>query len=406
MDVGFSPALTASWNMGSVPLFSDTVWTRAFGGEYADRGYSVAPTADSGYIIAGSTYSFGSGAPLYGDVYLIKTDASGETLWTRSFGGTNSDEGWSVQPTADGGYIVTGYSRSPVTSADVYLIKTNAAGDTIWTRTYGGTSEDRGYSVQQTRDSGYIIAGQTYSFGAGTPTYDNVYLIKTNASGDTVWTRTFGGLYSDQAGSVWQTADGGYIIAGSTYSFGSGAPSYGDVYLIRTDASGDTLWTRTYGGESYDEGYSVQPTVDSGYIVAGYADVGSGNYDVFLVKADAQGDTVRTRTYGGSGAECANSVIQTADGGFVVAGYTYSFGAGNQDVYLVKTDSLGGVGVAEESPKPQAISRRPAATAVRNLPPGATTFDATGRRVLHPKPGVYFLRTVATASPRKVLLVE
>jgi hypothetical protein len=221
---------------------------------------------------------------LKGDVYLVKTSASGDTLWTRTYGGTGEDYGNSVQQTSDSGYIVAGYTNSfGAGNEDVYLVKTSASGDALWTRTYGGTGEDYGNSVQQTSDSGYIVAGWTNSFGAGG---HDIYLIKTNASGDTLWTRTYGGTGGDEGYSVQQTSDGGYIIAGYTGSFGAGG---WDVYLIKTNASGDTLWTSTYGGAYDDWGYSVGQTSDGGYIVAGFTDSWSGSWDVYLVKTDGNG---------------------------------------------------------------------------------------------------------------------
>ena len=218
-------------------------WERDYGGAGTEYSYSVQQTTDAGYIVAGGTLSFGNSY----QVYLIKTNASGDTLWTRTYGGTNYDYGRSVQQTSDAGYIIAGFTNSfGAGGMDVYLIKTNASGDTLWTRTYGGTDNDPGYSVQQTSDTGYIVAGATHSFGAG----DDVYLIKTDGSGDTLWTRTYGGTNQDLGYSVRQTSDGGYIIVGSTNSFGAG--NY-DVWLIKTNASGDTLWTRTYGGTNPDQ---------------------------------------------------------------------------------------------------------------------------------------------------------
>ncbi|MBI4722918.1 MAG: T9SS type A sorting domain-containing protein [Candidatus Stahlbacteria bacterium] len=153
-----------------------------------------------------------------------------------------------------------------------------------WTKTYGGDGGDCGYSVQETKDSGFIITGYTYSFGAGS--FD-VYLIKTNSEGDTLWTRTYGGDGWDWGYSVQETKDGGFIIAGNTYSFGVGED---DVYLIRTNSAGDTLWTKTYGGDKEDGGYSVQETKDSGFIITGYTySFGAGSYDVYLIKVDEAG---------------------------------------------------------------------------------------------------------------------
>ena len=331
-----------SWDVYLVktsPL-GDTIWTRTYGGSDDDYGYSVAQTTDGGYIVAGMTNSFGADGS---DVFLVKTDAAGDTLWTRTYGESSEDNGRSIAQTSDGGYIVAGETGCFAThSNDVYIVKTNAAGDTLWTRTYGGSDWDYGRSVAQTTDGGYIVTGWTSSFGAGGP---DVYVLKLSSSGDTVWTRTYGGSDSDVGSSVTQTSDGGYIVTGWTASFGAG---YSDFYLVKTDFEGDTLWTRTYGGSDRDYGESVAQTSDGGYIVAGKTEsFGAGSYDFYLVKTDALGDTIWTRTYGGSGYDEARSVSQTPDGGYIVAGRTRSFGAGDYDVYLIKTDSLGYTGIGE-----------------------------------------------------------
>ncbi len=165
------------------------------------------------------------------------------------------------------------------------LFSSRSYAQQTWIRTYGGPNYDWSNSVQQASDGGYIISGSTNSFGAGS--YD-VYLVKTDSQGDTLWTRTYGGSHDDRGYSVQQTSDGGCIIAGYTSSFGEG---YDDVYLIRTDASGDTLWTRTYGGTANDYGYSVQQTSDGGYITGGYtSSFGAGVWDVYLIKTDANGN--------------------------------------------------------------------------------------------------------------------
>ena len=316
------------------PAFSQQRWERNYGGTGADYGYSVKQTQDGGYIVAGWTASFGNSF----QVYLIKTNVSGDTLWTRTYGGTNDDRGYSVQQTSDTGYIVAGATGSY--GGQVYLVKTNATGDTLWTKTYGGTDYDYGFSVQQTSDTGYIIAGFTHSFGNG----DQVYLIKTNASGDTLWTRNYGGTGEDRGLSIQQTSDMGYIVAGYTWSFGDSA----QVYLIKTNATGDTLWTRNYGGTGGDRSWSVQQTSDTGYIVAGYTYSFGNLCQVYLVKTNASGDTIWTRTHGGAGYDEGYSVRQTSDGGYIVAGYTSSFGNGWQ-VYLVKTDANGNSGAEENT---------------------------------------------------------
>ncbi len=305
----------------------DTLWTHAYGGIYDDAAYDVQQTSDGGYIIAGYTHSFGIVTPAYSNFWLVKTGSTGDTLWTRTYGGRLWDYAYSVQQTADGGYIMAGYTSSfGAGSQDFYLVKTNSQGDTLWTRTYGGRLWDYAYSVQQTDDGGYIVAGETHSFGAG-----GFYLVKTNSQGDTLWTRTYGG---SQAHSVQQTRDGGYIAAGYSSSFG---PS--SAYLVKTDIQGDTLWTRALGwGQSYPWALSVQQTSDGGYIVAGFAcSFGTVILDFCLVKTNSQGDTLWTRTYGGINEDVANSVQQTTDGGYIVAEWTESFGAGWYDFYLMKT---------------------------------------------------------------------
>ena len=187
-------------------------------------------------------------------VLLLLSFAQAQRRWKQNYGGSRVEMGYSVQQTSDAGYIVTGFTTSYGAGRnDVYLIKTNTVGDTLWTRTYGGTHNDEGYSVRQTTDGGYIVAGATASF-ADTLNGD-VYLIKTNANGDTLWTRTYGGSVSDTGYFVQQTSDGGYVVAGYTNSFGAGGY---DVYVIKTNSSGDTLWTRTYGGTGNDYGYSVR----------------------------------------------------------------------------------------------------------------------------------------------------
>jgi hypothetical protein len=440
--------------------FAQTKWWKAYGGIGNEEGHSVQPTTDGGYIVAGSTYSFGPGTPDSQNVYLIKSNAQGDTLWTRVYGGAGVDVGQSVQQTTDGGYIVAGYTTSfGAGHDDAYLIKTNAQGDTLWTRTYGGPSYEYGYSVQQTvdggyaiagvtghgmgdfylirtdssgdtlwtrtnggantewcdamrltADGGYIITGLTYSFGPGIPDSDNVYLVRTNAQGDTLWTRCFGGRSWDEGYSVAQTADSGFVVAGLTQSFGAGME---DVYLIKTNARGDTLWVRTIGGTANDFGNSVQPCADGGLVIAGVTySSGPGGGDVYLVKTNALGDTLWTRTYGGgTNPDWGNFVRQCSDGGYIITGGTYSFGAGNEDVYLIKTDSLG-LAVAEPltghalRPTRFLVQPNPFTSCVRVPGHEADVFvlsDVTGRQVAICKgdrigqglrPGVYFLSPV------------
>ncbi|MDD2889898.1 MAG: T9SS type A sorting domain-containing protein [bacterium] len=334
---------TESFGAGSYDVYlvktdssGDTLWTKTFGGSGDDKGNSVQQTKDGGYIIAGSTSSFGEGDS---DVYLIKTNSSGDTLWTKTFGGNNKDCGYSVQQTMDGGYIITGYTYSYGAGyADVYLVKTDSSGDTLWTRTFGSSGYDYGYSVRQTQDSGYIITG------------NGVALIKTNSLGDTLWTRVIVVDFGNCGNSVQQTIDGGYIIAGTVECMNGW---YTAVCLIKTDSSGDTLWTRRFGTYiyHYKNGYSVQQTKDGGYIIAGETQF--ENQDImsplneYIIKTDSLGDTLWTNTFDKNSS--GHSVQQTKDGGYVIAGWAYLDSVSARDVYLVKTDSSGSVGIEEKS---------------------------------------------------------
>ena len=317
-----------------VPSSSNT-WTKTFGGNDEDDGYSVQQTTDGGYIITGSFFGNGNS-----DVYLIKTDGNGDSLWTKTFGGNDEDVGYSVQQTTDGGYIITGYTFSFGNGLrNVYLIKTDGNGNEQWNKTFSGTSTwSEGRSVQQTTDGGYIITGVTVSSG----NVDSVYLIKTDGSGNEQWTKTFGGGGEDIGYSVQQTTDGGYIITGITSSFGNGD---GDVYLIKTDVSGNEQWNKTFSGTStWDEGRSVQQTTDGGYIITGNTEVPGGTgSDVYLIKTDGNGNEQWNKTFGGITYDRGHSVQQTTDGGYIITGFTLSFGNGGFDVYLIKTDGNGNV---------------------------------------------------------------
>ncbi len=311
----------------------DTLWTNVFGGTNDDAASSIQQTSDGGYIVAGWTESFGAGGS---DVYIIKTDAGGSPIWTITYGGADGDAAASVEQTFDGGYIVAGLSASfGVGNGDYYLIKTDTGGDSLWTETYGGPGVDWGFSVDQAVDSGYIVAGISMSFGLNI----DAYLVKTDTDGAVIWDTTYGGNADDGVLSVRQTSDSGYVAAGMTSSFGSGMT---DVYLIKIDADGDTLWTRTFGGPYDDAAMFVQQTSDDGFIIAGITHPSwPGESDVYLIKTDAQGDMMWTQTYGGAGEDAANSVQQTLDGGYIIAGYTTSFGVGGQDVWLIRTDMNG-----------------------------------------------------------------
>jgi hypothetical protein len=314
----------------------DTLWTKTFGGSNIDIGHSVQETFDGGFIITGYTRSFGTASGR--NVWLIKTDLSGNELWNNTFGGNDDDEGYSVQQTSDSGYVITGYTKSfGAGSNDVFLIKTNSSGNEEWSSTFGGSQDDEGYSVEQTADDEYIVAGVTSSYGSGSR---DVWLIKVDSTGNEVWNKTFGGFSSDGAWSVQQTVDKGYIITGWTFSNGLGY--LGNVFLVKADSSGNEEWSKAFGGTDVDRGYFVEQTIDSGYIITGYtSSFGAGLDDMLLIKTDKSGNEEWNKTFGGTGRDYGYSVQQTTNRGYIITGYTLSYGAGGDDVWVVKTDING-----------------------------------------------------------------
>nr|QNR61645.1 hypothetical protein GZ37B2_69 [uncultured archaeon GZfos37B2] len=321
-------------NMVCAETAPEEVWSKTFGGTDDDVASSVQQTSDGGYIIAGSTGSYGAGSD---DFWLVKTDSDGNKVWDKSFGGTDDDVARSVQQTSDGGYIIAGSTGSyDVGGTDVRLVKTDSNGNKVWDKTYGGSGGDLADSVHQTSDGGYILAGSTGSYDTGD--WD-VWLVKTDFNGNKVWDKTFGGTATDSANSVQQTSDGGYILAGHTGYYGTG--EY-DFWLVKTDSDGNKVWDKSFGGTDEELASSVHQTSDGGYILAGSTgSYDAGDWDVWLVKTDSSGNKQWDKTFSGTDDDWAFSVRQTSDGGYILAGYTESYGAGSRDLWLVKTDSDG-----------------------------------------------------------------
>ncbi len=341
LDGGYIVAgTTASFANGPTDLFlvktdslGNMMFRKSYGGANIDRGYDVAQLSDSGYVLCGYTNSFGNGGY---DGYLVRTDKNGDTLWTKTYGGTDWDFLFSVKPTSDNGFVLTGGTYSFGNGGeDVYVIKTNSTGDTLWTKTYGGNNEDVGNEVQQTADNGFIICGNTDSFGAGG---NDVYLVRTNSAGDTLWTKSYGGIYEEEGNSVKQTPDNGFIVAGYTNTFS--IPGYDDFYLIKTDANGDTSWTKTEGASDNKRATSIVLTSSGGYAFTGLT-TGALNQDPLFWRTDANGNYQYSGSPGGLDTDIGYSIEQTSDNGFIIVGSTISFGYGLLDVFLVKTDSTG-----------------------------------------------------------------
>lgn len=265
--------------------------------------------------------------------------------WTKTIGGTNVEVAYSIVEAKDKGYVLAGYTMTyGAGSYDVYVVKVDSVGNLKWTKTIGGTGSDQGFSIVRSNDGGYAIAGSTTSYGAGS---DDVYVVKLDSLGNLKWTKTIGGTSAEWASSIIQANDHGYAIAGFTRSFGAGND---DIYVIKLDSAGNLKWTKTIGGVSAEIGSSIIQTKDKGYVVSGSTtSYGAGNQDVYFIKLDSLGNLLYTKTIGGRGNDEAIAIL-TKDGGFALGGSTSSYGdTVNDNIYILKVDSLGNLCSAEGS---------------------------------------------------------
>jgi len=317
--------------------FSRQSWARFYGGYSHDQAYSIQQTGDGAFIVAGSTKNISGSS--WNDIWVLKLGTTGDVEWQRVYGGENHDVAYSIQQTADGGYIVAGFISFVFRGeTDVWVLKLDSSGDIEWQRAYSGSNSDTAKSIQQTNEGGYIVAGYTESFGTGE---SDVLILKLSSSGDVEWQRTYGGSDGERVESIKQTNDGGYIAAGSTNANGSGLS---DILILKLDSRGDIEWQKTYGESSGDGAYSIQQATDGGYIVAGYTySFGAGERDFWVLKLSPDGNVEWQRSYGGANNDTAHSIQKTTDGGYIAAGYTYSFGAGRDDFWVLKFDQVGNV---------------------------------------------------------------
>jgi hypothetical protein len=326
-----------------------TIWDKTYGGTNNDDCFSVLSAIDGGYILAGDTASFGAGET---DVWLIKTDVNGNMEWNKTYGGAASDD-VQFMIADDDGYIIAARTYSfGEGDADLWLIKTDFNGHMVWNRTYGGPQTEWCWSIVKTSDDGYALLGRTNSYGTGN---NDFWLVKTDSEGLLDWNKTIGDTGDERGRFLVNTVDGGFLLLGWTNSSGAGLV---DFWLVKTDSYGNSQWNKTYGGESGDRGKVIVKTENNGYLLGGSTtSFGEGDNDIWLVRVDNTGNQIWNKTYGGQERETVESMLVTNDGGYAFVCYTYSFGAGDQDVWLMKTDSVGNVqlnqtygGAAHEAP--------------------------------------------------------
>ncbi len=314
----------------------DTLWTKIIAqGNYSDFTYCIKQTSDGGYAITGATNSFN--IHHYYEMNLMKTDSFGNFFWEKIYAAPYKSWGMNLKQTSDGGFIVTGQASFDSINENAFLVKTDANGDTLWTRNFGGTYFRWGYDVCQTSDHGYIVVGNNYNTSGSS---SDLILIKTDSTGNLLWSKTYGGTSFDAASSIKLTTDGG-IIAGYTNSFGV----YGsDVLLMKTDINGNVVFAKTFGTGSENYALSVSITNDHGYFLCGYtcptiAEI----YDPYAIKTDSIGNLVWSKTYGWTYIDQVQSGQPKTDGGFILAGSIRNYALGDA-IYLIKTDENGATG--------------------------------------------------------------
>jgi len=346
-------------------------WQKCLGGSSHDWAYSIRQTYDNGYIVAGVTRSInGDVTSNHGvaDCWLVKLNNTGTIEWQKTLGGTLEDWARSIALTSDSGYIMAGYSSSnngDVTTnhgwADYWVVKLSSTGIIQWQKSLGGSQDEQAYSIQQTKDKGYIVAGYSSS-NDGDVTGNlggDYWVVKLDSVGNIVWQKSLGGTEGDKAWSVEQTTDGGYIIAGQTYSSdGDVTGSHGDLdaWIVKLKSTGTIDWQKSLGGTLLDGANSIQQTSDDGFIIGGYsrsidgdATANHGSIDYWVVKLDSTGTLVWQKSLGGALADGVYSIRQTNDGGYIVAGNsesadgdaTFNHGFEEPDYWIVKLSSTG-----------------------------------------------------------------
>jgi len=326
----FGAGLADAWVV-KVDQEGDHQWNQTFGGAEMDVVFAIIPTPDGGYALTGVTESFGFGAM---DAWLIKINTTGQVQWNQTYGGVGNDYGGNLVLTSDGGYVICGYSETfGLGASDFYLIKTDSSGTMLWNKTYGGYDTERGSSLVLTADGGFLLVGLTETSSLNS---QDIWIVKTDSAGNQLWNRTIGGVSEDIPQAVISSSDGGYLITARTKSYGEG---YYDAWLVKIDQEGFLEWQRTFGGTGLDYTSAVIPSHDGGYVLTGRTgSSGAGAEDMWLIKVNATGEFEFEQTFGGVAADVAYGVVENGKEGYSVAGRTSSYGAGKEDIWFIITE--------------------------------------------------------------------
>lgn len=308
----------------------DIQWTKTYGGSMVDFPHFILPIGSGNYFVVGYSQSFGGGDM---DIYLLKINSSGDTLWTRTYGSWGNEEGKEIAMTSDGNFVIIG-SRSNSGNNDCMFLKINPSGAVLWTKYYGGANYESTRSVKLAMDGGFIIAGKR---GLSPTSPTSAWILKTNSLGDTTWTKSYNAGTSYEAKSIIANTDGTYTFCVDD----SSAATDSDVRIMNISSTGTVNWSKSYGGTEKDITKMMFPTVDGGYVIGAISrSFGWSNPDMWLLKLNAVGDTLWTRHYGYWGHEHCHGLRQTSDGGYVLTGHSRSFSP-NQEIMLVKVDPFG-----------------------------------------------------------------
>ncbi len=337
-------------------------WSKSYGSPGTDVAYSIKQTADNGYILTGFADTLGGDITVnYGsqDIWILKLDAAGTLLWQKSYGGSSSENASDIEQTTDLGYIVAGttYSNDIDVSgnhgnSDFWIFKLDAVGTILWQKCFGGTANDKAKSIQQTTDGGYIVAGQTDSNNgnvSGNHGGIDYWVVKLDVSGNIQWKRCVGGSDHEVATSIVQTNDGGYAVAGHSRSNdGDATDNYGanDYWIVKLSTTGAVQWEKNCGGTGDDICFSLDLTIDEGFILSGYTastniDITGalGDYDYWLVKIDSSGSLQWQKILGGSSGDQGQCVRQTSDGGYILTGCSLSTDGDVTGVHALSVDA-------------------------------------------------------------------